>query len=138
SVIAWLDGAPELPGELADWLEQGLALPDDAALERLELADSAAIDDPEQYMADNADMIRRYMAFLDSDEYRASPAHALRQAMTDFCRQSGYWDVFIPAMRRLSPAYDEYQRRLARANELFLSRYPEAAQLLAPERDGRG
>ena len=124
--------------ELADWLEQGLALPDAAALERLELADSAAIDDPEQYMADNADMIRRYMAFLDSDEYRASPAHALRQAMTDFCRQSGYWDVFIPAMRRLSPAYDEYQRRLARANELFLSRYPEAAQLLAPGRDGRG
>lgn len=137
-VIAWLDGAPELPGELADWLEQGLALPDDAALERLELADSAAIDAPEQYMADNADMIRRYMAFLDSDEYRASPAHTLRQALTDFCRQSGYWEVFIPAMRRLSPAYDEYQRRLARANELFLRRYPEAAQLLAPGQDGGG
>ena len=34
-------------------------------------------------------------------------------------RESGYNDVFIPAMQRLSPAYGEYYKALQAANGVF-------------------
>ena len=72
------------------------------------------------------------MDYVRSDEYRTSPAYRLRQALTDFTLQSGYRDVFLPAMRQLSPSYDGYCRSLDRANAFFLARYPDAEKVLAP------
>ena len=37
--------------------------------------------------------------------------------------ESGYNDVFIPAMQRLSPAYCEYHKSLQAANEVFLRHF---------------
>ena len=34
-------------------------------------------------------------------------------------------DIFIPAMRRLSPSYREYYQNLLKANEVFLERFPD-------------
>lgn len=39
----------------------------------------------------------------------------------EFQKESGYNDVFIPAMRRLSPSYGAYYKALEEANEVFLS-----------------
>ena len=38
---------------------------------------------------------------------------------------SGYNDVFIPAMQRLSPAYREYHKSLQAANEVFLRHFQQ-------------
>ena len=39
--------------------------------------------------------------------------------------ESGYNDVFIPAMQRLSPAYREYHKSLQAANEVFLRHFQQ-------------
>lgn len=126
-VVAWLDGAPVLPAEVAAWLDE--FVPGEDMLSHINDSMEQAISQTARYMDKNADMIREYQALLNSEEFRASPAYKLRQAMQDFCRASGYWDVFLPALRRLSPAYDSYQAQLARANEEFLRRYPQAARM---------
>ena len=47
------------------------------------------------------------------------------ELMKEFCSSNGYYDVFIPAMRRLSPLYNEYYEQMLRANEEFIKKHPE-------------
>jgi len=50
------------------------------------------------------------------------------ELMKEFCSSNGYYDVFIPAMRRLSPLYNEYYEQMLRANEEFIKTHPEYAE----------
>ncbi len=43
--------------------------------------------------------------------------------MRKFTREQGYNSIFIPAMRRLSPAYDAYLIKLQKADQVFAHRY---------------
>lgn len=45
--------------------------------------------------------------------------------MNQFCAANGYYDVFIPAMRKLSPLYNEYYEQMMKADEQFKITYPE-------------
>jgi hypothetical protein len=42
-----------------------------------------------------------------------------------FYSTSGYYDVFLPALKELSSSYAQYHRQLEIANETILSQYPE-------------
>jgi hypothetical protein len=70
-------------------------------------------------------MLKQYQAVLDSEEYRQSPAYRLKECLQQFQSESGYQDVFIPAMLRLSPAYREYYNSLQKANDVFRQFIPE-------------
>ena len=45
--------------------------------------------------------------------------------MKQVCATNGYYDTFIPAMRQLSPLYNEYYEQMLIANERFAESYPE-------------
>ena len=47
------------------------------------------------------------------------------EVLKQYCASSGYNEVFIPEMRRLSPAYDAYYVQMLNANEEFMKNYPE-------------
>jgi len=49
----------------------------------------------------------------------------LMEYMKQICTTNGYYDVFIPAMRKLSPLYNKYYEQLLIANEQFIKKYPE-------------
>lgn len=59
-----------------------------------------------------------------SDAFRNSPSYRLMTLMKEFCSASGYYDVFIPALKELSPSYAEYYKKLEAANEKLIARYP--------------
>lgn len=88
--------------------------------------------DPARYIDDHRQALDAYMDYMRSAEYRASPVYRLRKALTDFTLQSGYRDIFLPAMRQLSPRYDDYCRNLDTANAFFLTQYPDADKILTP------
>ena len=48
-----------------------------------------------------------------------------KNLLKQFQKESGYNDVFIPAMQRLSPAYREYHKSLQAANEVFLRHFQQ-------------
>lgn len=88
-----------------------------------------SVEDPEAFFGENRETVEWYLAYRQSEEYRNSAAGRWMECMRDFQKASGYTEVFLPAMRRLSASYAEYCRRIEEANERFLERYPEAKGL---------
>jgi hypothetical protein len=84
-----------------------------------------AVNDPRCWMKSNKEMIERYLELSQTDEWRNSPGAKLRELLTKFNQEQGYNTVFIPAMRKLSPAYDEYWQMLQKANEIFSRQYQQ-------------
>jgi len=46
------------------------------------------------------------------------------EVMKSFGQSGGYNDIFIPAMRKLSPSYEEFYKNLLKSNEVLKERYP--------------
>lgn len=125
-VISFLDGMPDMPREVQQYFEQLDALPQDMISDVQQAAATAlraVAESPERYLSDNAELIAQYMEFAKSPEYLASTEYRVKQALGDFCRTSGYNDVFIPALMRLSPSYAQYKRELERANLALIERF---------------
>lgn len=118
-IIAFLDGAPAIDPALIDEMQRAFTPIDAEAAEKMRRAKESAAADPQNWLEENEEFVRQYAAFKHSAAYRASPAGKIEDYLRAFCQESGYNDVFIPALRRLSPAYDAYQRRLIAANDAF-------------------
>lgn len=84
-----------------------------------------SIENPEKFLDDYSKVIREYQEFKESEEYLSSIYREIMEIMKSFGKVSGYNDIFIPAMRRLSPSYEEYYQNLLKANVVFLERFPD-------------
>ena len=89
-----------------------------------------AVQNPEKFFADNRKVIEKIMTYMESDEYKASPAYRLKESFRQFGKVSGYNDIFIPAMCRLSQSYREYQEKLKNADEKLIQEYPRYINFL--------
>ena len=118
-IIAFLDNVPAMDPALIDEMQRTFAPIDAETAEKMRRAKESAAADPQNWLEENEELVRQYTAFKQSAAYRASPAGKIEDYLRAFCQESGYNDVFIPALRRLSPAYDAYQRRLIAANDVF-------------------
>lgn len=74
-----------------------------------------AVQNPDQFLSDNREIIKEWLAYKQSDEYKKSPAHCVEESLRQFIEASGYNDIFIPAMCRLSKSYREYHEALLKA-----------------------
>lgn len=126
AIISFLDETkfPKLSDELMNQFEEAMNFWTDERIDEVEGSKRESIQNPKKFLKDNSEMIQQYQDFKQSAEYQSSPAKELMEAMKSFGNTSGYNDVFIPAMRRLSPTYEEYYQDLIKANEVFVKRYP--------------
>ena len=108
-----------IPDDVREYIDETTRNTDAAVPQNASAALAAAMADPERYIRDNREMLDRYRAVAESEEYKASPAYRLQECLKRLQRESGYNDVFIPAMQRLSPAYGEYYKALQAANGVF-------------------
>ena len=111
--------------ETAARFENGL----DGFAEKVSSNINEAVQNPEKFLEDNREIIECYMAYKETDEYKSSPAYQLEESLRQFGKVSGYNDIFIPALCRLSNSYREYQEAMERANEKLLQEYPQYANL---------
>lgn len=126
TVISFLDGvALTIPVDLQEYLDEAAKNFDSGFAVNVSDSMNQAVQNPEQYIADNRETLEWYMAFKQSDEYRKSPACKLQTFFAAFNRESGYDDILIPAMKKLSRTYRDYHEALQRANEVFMERYPD-------------
>lgn len=132
AVIGYLDEvelhlSPELVGTLEEAFPQG------ANMEELEQRTGEEtqqlLQEPEAYLAQHREMLEEYMAYRLSEEFAQSPAGRLNQELRRFQAASGYQEVFLANMKRLSPAYAAYCQELEAANQVFLEQYPEAKHM---------
>ena len=118
-IIAFLDGVPAIAPALIEEMQRAFAPIDAETAINLRRAQESAAADPQTWLRQNESVVRQYAAYKQSSAYRDSPAGQIEAALKSLCRESGYNDVFIPAMRRLSPAYDAYHCQLIAANGAF-------------------
>lgn len=88
-----------------------------------------AIKNPETFLTESKEVLEAYFEFKKSDEYKNSQLGRIQALLKEFNNSSGYYDVFIPAMKRLSKTYAEYSYQMETANEKFLLQYPEIKNL---------
>lgn len=125
TVISFLDGISlELPDNLQKYLDEATAHFDEEFAGKVAAKMDDMVFDTEKYIADNQEFIENWIAFKQSEEYRNSPAYLLAEALRQFNSASGYNEVFIPAMCRLSKSYRKYNEALQKADEKFLQKYP--------------
>lgn len=130
-IIEFFDSVPDMtiPIHLQEYLDQYLELY--SGEEGTEKINSIlqekqdAMQDINAFVDNNKEILNAYHNFKQTEEYKSSPAYQLMELMKEFCSSNGYYDVFIPAMRRLSPLYNEYYEQMVRANEEFIKTHPE-------------
>lgn len=126
-IINFLDKVepPQISDEIIDEFDQAMNFWTDERLEKFEEEKQKNIENPKKFLKEQSKTIEEYQRFKESEEYKASSIWKIMEAMKKFGETSGYNEVFIPAMRKLSPSYEEYYQNLLKANEIFVNKHPK-------------
>ncbi|MCL1964980.1 MAG: MerR family transcriptional regulator [Firmicutes bacterium] len=126
-ITVFLDNAPSLdfPAVVQNFLDENTRDYNLDFVSNLLENVKHSIENPEAFFLENKEVLERYLHFRQSDEYKNSPLNIIQDLLKEFFTSSGYYDVFLPAMKRLSKSYAEYSHQMEVANEMFLSQYPE-------------
>ena len=138
TVIEFLDHASfDIPDDLQKYLDEVLSETAtrwengiDGFAGKVSSNINEAVQNPEKFLEDNREILENYMAYKESDEYKASDTYRLEKSLRQFGRVSGYNDIFIPAMCRLSKSYQEYHVALERADKKLVREYPQYTDFL--------
>ena len=135
AILEYLDSVElYLDSELSSLLEE---ITNDMDPESMAEETSQALDtvcqDIDTYMAENGEAITAYLKYKKSDAFQKTPAARLERRLREFQNESGYTEVFIHNMKRLSPEYEAYLARLKEADRLLTEKFPEAEDLYRDE-----
>lgn len=120
AVVDYLDGVElTIPQDLQEYIDEAAKILDKRLLGEITANLEKAIQDPEQYIADNKEALSRYEILKKAGSFKQSPAYRLQELQKALFEESGYNDVFIPAMQRLSNTYREYHLALEKADRVF-------------------
>lgn len=127
TILDFLDNVYlELPDDLREFYDEVTADVDNAVLGKVSSDMQIAVNDIDRFINENRETMEDYMAFTQTEEYKSTQAYRLSESLKQFNSASGYDDIFIPAVCRLSKSYREYHEALQRANKRFLELYPNA------------
>jgi hypothetical protein len=124
-IVEFLDQADplELPADLQRYVTGVFELLSKTDLKEMDEAMNAAFDDIDRFVAEHKETLVSYAQYRNSKEYESSPAYRLQQALLEFQKTTGYYDVFIANMKIVSDSYRKYQETLQAVNERFLAEY---------------
>lgn len=130
-IISFLDNAPQLtlPEDLQEYLIESTKDIGTEQITEMIKNTKKSIENPDDFLSDNKEVLERYLAYKQSDEYKNSPVYKIMELTKEFNCTSGYNDMFIPALKELSPSYSEYHQKLEKANKKLLEQYPEIEKM---------
>jgi len=116
----------EFPQEVQSELDQVNEFMTDEKIQDMNKSKVEALQDVEAWMKDNKEFLDRYVQYKQSDEYKNSVSFKMSEVLRHFNSTNGYYDVFLPAMRRLSTSYNSYYDKMLKANDIMINKIPEA------------
>ncbi len=130
-IVDFLDKMPDLnmPNELQKYIIESTKNITTKHINKINEDKIKSIENPEKFFEDNKEILEAYLKYKQSEEYKLSPVYKIQEILKQFTNTSGYNDVFIPAMKRLSTSYAEYYKQLEEANEKFMKAYPDVAKM---------
>lgn len=122
--VEYLDSLPEfdLTDEEKEYLDKISASFDMETLEEINKSKIDAVSNSKEWLEENREIIDEYERYKDSDEYKNSDVKKLQDKLSKYMAENNYYEVAIPLIRKFSPSYDEYYRKLIKANEDYLNR----------------
>lgn len=133
-IIDFFDNAPdiEIPKDLQEYLDEYsieyLSEEGQEKINRIIQAKDKNIKDIDEFVRKNKEILDKYNEYKKTEDFKNSPFNRLMELMKQVCTTNGYYEKFIPAMRKLSPLYNEYYEQMIKANEQFITNYPEYAE----------
>lgn len=121
--IDYLDRIPsfELTEEEKKYIEKISSPYDMKTLKNVNQAKLDAIENTEKWMKDNEDLISQYESYKNSEEYQNSMMKQIQDKLQNFMKENKYYEIAIPLIRNFSKSYDEYYRKLLKANEQYIN-----------------
>lgn len=122
--VGYLDSLPEfnLTDEEKEYLDKISAGFDMETLEDINRSKIAAVSNSKEWLEENREIIDEYERYKNSDEYKNSEVKKLQDKLSKYITDNNYYEVAIPLIRKFSPSYDDYYRKLLKANEDYLNR----------------
>ncbi len=133
-IINFFDNVPdfEIPKDLQEYLEEYLdEYSSEKGIKKINSiinASKQSIENIDKFVEKNREVLEQYKEYKKTDEFKNSPANRLMERMKQICSTNGYYEKFIPAMRKLSPLYNEYYEQMLKANKQFIRNYPKYTQ----------
>lgn len=130
-IIDFFDNVPdiEIPKDLQEYLDEYLEKYSSEEwqeqMNSIIQAKDENIRNIDEFVRKNKEVLDQYYEYKKTEEFKNSPANRLMELMKQVCATNGYYEKFIPAMRKLSPLYNEYYEQMIKANEQFIKNYPE-------------
>lgn len=120
--IDYLDRLPsfELTEEEKKYIEKISSPFDMKTLKDVNQAKVDAIENLEKWMQDNEDVISQYENYKNSEEYQNSMMKQIQDKLKNFMKENQYYEIAIPLIRKFSKSYDNYYKKLLKANEQYL------------------
>ena len=121
--IAYLDRLPAfgLTEEEKKYIEKISSPFDMKTLKDINQAKLDAIESFEKWMKDNEDAISNYESYKNSEEYQNSMMKQIQEKLKNFMKENQYYEIAIPLIRKFSKTYDDYYKKLLKANEQYLN-----------------
>lgn len=131
-IIEFLDNIPPIkfPEEVQEFLREMDKQISTEGIRNLIENTSQSLENHDEFIAKNKEIIKEYLEYKESEEYKSSVAYKLQAILREFNNTRGYYDVFIPAMKRLSSSYDRYYQQIQVANEKLLQEFPHISKNL--------
>lgn len=122
--VGYLDSLPEfnLTYEEKEYLDKISAGFDMETLEDINRSKIDAVSNSKEWLEENREIIDEYERYKNSDEYKNSEVRKLQDKLSKYMVDNNYYEVAIPLIRKFSPSYDDYYRKLLKANEDYLNR----------------
>lgn len=130
-IIDFFDNVPdiEIPKDLQEYLDEYLEKYSSEEwqekMNSIIQAKDENIRNIDEFVRKNKEVLDQYNEYKKTEEFKNSPANRLMELMKQVCATNGYYEKFIPAMRKLSPLYNEYYEQMIKVNEQFIKNYPE-------------
>lgn len=122
--IEFLDSMPELPltDEEKNLLEQSSKDISKLDMEKTNEEKMKAIENTDEWLKKNEELISQYMSFKTSDLYMNNPIIKIQEKLREYMEKTGYYEVGIPLIRKFSSSYDDYYKKLLKANDKFIDK----------------
>lgn len=122
--VEYLDSLPEfnLTDEEKEYLDKISTGFDMETLEEINRSKIDAVSNSKEWIEENREFLDEYERYKNSDEYKNSEVKKLQDKLSKYMADNNYYEVAIPLIRKFSPSYDEYYRKLIKANEDYLNR----------------
>lgn len=121
--IDYLDRLPlfELTEEEKKYIEKISSPFDMKTLKDINQAKLDAVENPKKWLKDNEDVISHYESYKNSEEYQNSMMKQIQDKLKNFMKEHQYYEIAIPLIRKFSNSYDDYYKKLLKANEEYLN-----------------